>query len=192
MGKWFTFELRQTLLASLLFMILNNLITIPSGYTFDSLKRKLRTPLLKSFVTWRSILLWVTQVCWAWKGRVVLSVWIRQDNPYVQTLNKDLPCVDKEKGKHNSEVPSLLTTRWTTFSRLVNRIAAFSRTLNHLTLCFVCDTCALKTIVWLSVDPSLTVCVVSVFVITSWKEILVSSLTLPSDGLLKDKIQTWT
>lgn len=97
----------------------------------------------------------------------MLSVWIRQSTTHRHTPNKVPPCVDKKKGKHNSEVPLLLTTRWTTFSRLVNRIGAVPRALYHLTLRFLRDTCALKTIVWLSVDPSLTVFIISVFVITS-------------------------
>ena len=100
------------------------------------------------------------------------------------TPSKVPPCVDKKKGKPNSELPLWLTTRWTTFSRLVNRIGAVPRALYHVTLCFLRDTCAFKTIVWLSVDPSLTVCIISVFVITSWKEKVLSILiqNQPSDN----------
>jgi len=56
---------------------------------------------------------------------------------------------------------------WTAFSRLVNRIAAVLWALDHLTFCFARDTCTLKAVIWLSVDPSLSVLIINVVVITS-------------------------
>lgn len=65
------------------------------------------------------------------------------------------------------DISLLLTARWTTFSRLVNRIAAVLRALDDLTFCFAGDTCTLKAIIWLSVDPSLPVLIINVVMITS-------------------------